>query len=194
MRALCFAILTCSVFVLPVSAWAARSVTNAQRLARGLPPLPPRRLYHASSADSARKAKRSAAPLGVVYSCQGQSGYGGFCCSSYDPNATPQYGGCQASTSGLPNSFTCSNGLYATCCDGSGCVTSSTANSYTCPTSQYPVTACCDTTNTNTCSVANTPAVPGAPFTCPSPNDSSFRYPNCCTDTTYAHCNSGAHP
>jgi len=71
-----------------VSALPAREVdTNAQRLARGLPPLPPKRLYQPARAEDAPVAKRSTSPAPVA----GDVGY--FTCDSI-------FGG-----------------LYATCCE-----------------------------------------------------------------------------
>ncbi|KZO97171.1 hypothetical protein CALVIDRAFT_96335 [Calocera viscosa TUFC12733] len=153
-------------FISLVSAGAVQDGTNAQRLARGLPPLRPKRLFEASTVESARRTKRSApvpAPLGIDYSCNGQDGYAALCCLDFDVGDSPPFSSCQAPTDGTDDSFTCTDEQYTACCTDSACFSPLTVSSYTCPNAPYTIAACCDPMNTNTCSTVTT-STPGGPF------------------------------
>ncbi|KZO97172.1 hypothetical protein CALVIDRAFT_597877 [Calocera viscosa TUFC12733] len=165
--------------------------TNAARLALGLPPLRPKRLYAGTPVDTARKSKRSLAPLGTQYFCD--FSIQPECCDNQvsDGDGGFTYTGCTA-TSSANNPFTCTDSQYALCANGDTPFFATTFATYQCPITPYTVIACCDPENTNDCvdpildsgSSSTTSA-----FYCPNfGQDDDYRFPNCCTDSTYEHC------
>ncbi|KZO97173.1 hypothetical protein CALVIDRAFT_597878 [Calocera viscosa TUFC12733] len=174
--------------------------TNAERMARGMLPLPPRNLYLATPVDSARKSRRSMAATNIQYSCL--AGYQPECCNNQviNPDGSVTWTGC--TNTGSPSSpFTCGDSQYTLCLNpGNPPFIASTTHAYSCPTAPYTTLACCDPENTNDCVdplYLNSPPYgtnTASAFYCPNfAVDSDFRTPNCCTDDTYSKCANAAH-
>ncbi|KAF7375104.1 hypothetical protein MSAN_00396800 [Mycena sanguinolenta] len=101
---------------------AARPESNAKRLARGLPPLPPRRRF-----SNLRPGAKRTAPSGTPFSCAPEKN---FCCTSFESASSPAAEsllsslGISQSSCGeqiatgcvAASSDSCSSGTLAKCC------------------------------------------------------------------------------